>query len=184
MPRLFVALDLPDTAREKLAAMSYGLPGAAWVAPEKMHLTVRFIGEVDAHLFDTIREALAGIRSPSFYLTFRGVGHFPKRGDPESLWAGVAQSEDLVRLRNRIDSLLVRRGVDPETRKFHPHVTLARVKDARASWIGRFVVENSLFAVHQVPVQAFHLYSSRLRPEGAVYTLEASFPLDGILEAE
>lgn len=184
MPRLFVALDLPDAAREKLAGMSYGLPGAAWVDPERMHLTVRFIGEVEGHLFDTIKEGLAGVRSPSFYLTLKGVGHFPKRGDPETLWAGVAESEDLVRLRNRIESLLVRRGVEPETRKFHPHVTLARVKDARAPWIGRYVVENSLFAVHEVPVQAFHLYSSRLRPEGAEYTVEATYPLDGILEAE
>lgn len=184
MPRLFVALDLPDTVRDRLSGMSYGLPGAAWVPPEQMHLTVRFIGEVDGHLFDTVREGLAGVRSPSFYLTLKGVGHFPKRGDPETLWAGVAPSEDLVRLRNRIESLLVRRGVEPEARKFHPHVTLARVKDARAPWIGRYMVENSLFAAHQVPVQAFHLYSSRLRPEGPEHSLEASYPLDGMLEAD
>jgi RNA 2',3'-cyclic 3'-phosphodiesterase len=184
MPRLFVALDLPDSVREKLAGLTYGLPGASLIAPERMHLTVRFIGEVDGHLFDTIREGLHGVRSSSFYLTLKGVGHFPKRGDPETLWAGVGESADLIRLRNRVESLLVRRGVEPETRKFHPHVTLARVKDARAAWVGRFVVENSLFAVHEVPVQGFHLYSSRLRPEGSEYTLEATYPLEGILEAD
>jgi 2'-5' RNA ligase len=184
MPRLFVAADLPDDAKDRLAAMSYGLPGAAWVPPEQMHLTLRFLGEVDPDQAQMVQEALGGVRSPSFRLTLRGVGHFPKRGDPEVLWAGVAGNEDLIRLRNRIESLLVRRGLEPEARKFHPHVTLARVKDARAPWIGQYLIENSLFAIHEIPVQAFHLYSSRLTPSGAIHQLEASFPLEGILEAD
>jgi 2'-5' RNA ligase len=184
VPRLFIALDLPDSARETLSRISYGLPGASWVPPEQMHLTLRFLGELDGELFHVIQEALGGIRSPAFFLTLKGVGHFPKRGDPETLWAGVAENEELIRLRNRVESLLVRRGVEPEARKFHPHVTLAKVKDSRAPWIGRYLIDNSLFALHQIPVQAFHLYSSRLAPDGAVHTLEATYPLEGILEAE
>lgn len=184
MPRLFVAADLSDDVKDKLAAMSYGLPGAAWVPPDQMHLTLRFIGEVDEDRFRTIREALGGVQGKSFYLTLKGVGHFPKRGDPEVLWAGVPENEGLIRLRNRIESLLVRRGVEPEARKFHPHVTLARIKDARAPWIGRYLVDNSLFALHEIPVQGFSLWSSRLTPEGALHHLEAEYPLEGILEAE
>jgi 2'-5' RNA ligase len=184
MRRLFVAAEIPDEAKEKLSRISEGLPGAAWVPPEQMHLTLRFIGEVEESVYRDVQAALSGIASPSFYLTLKGVGHFPKRGDPETLWVGVAGNEDLVRLRNRIEGALVRRGLPPETRKFHPHVTLARVKDARAPWLGRYLVENSLFALHEIPVQAFHLFSSRLTPDGAIHHLESTYPLEGILEAE
>lgn len=184
MPRLFIALDLPDAAKERLAGISYGLPGAAWISPEDMHLTVRFIGEVDELQFRTIRDALDGLREPSFYLNLRGVGHFPKRGDPTTLWAGVPENDSLIRLRNRIESLLVRRGIEPEARKFHPHVTLAKIRDPRAPWIGQYMIENSLFAMHEIPVQGFSLYSSVLTPGGAIHQLEASYPLEGILEVE
>lgn len=184
MPRLFVAAELPEAVKERLAGISYGLPGAAWVPPEQMHLTLRFLGEVEDGLFRDIREALGGLRSPSFYLTLKGLGHFPKRGDPEVLWAGVAENPELVRLRNRIESLLVKRGAEPEARKFHPHVTLARVKEARAPWIGQYLIDNALFAVHDIPIQGFGLWSSRLQPDGAEHRLEAVYPLEGILEAD
>lgn len=184
MPRLFVIAELPDEVKERLSAISYGLPGAAWIPPEEMHLTLRFIGEVDESLFRIIQEALEGIQGKSFYLTLKGVGHFPKRGEPEKLWVGVAENEDLVRLRNKIESVLVRRGLEPETRKFHPHVTLARVKDSRAPWIGQYLVENSLFLMHEIPVQGFQLYSSKLAPAGAIHHLERTYPLEGILEVE
>ncbi|HLP40038.1 MAG TPA: RNA 2',3'-cyclic phosphodiesterase, partial [Fibrobacteria bacterium] len=162
---------------------SYGLPGAAWVPPEQMHLTLRFLGEVDGETFTMIREALGGVQSRKFHLSLKGVGHFPKRGDPEVLWVGIAGGDEVIRLRNRIESLLVKRGVEPDARKFHPHVTLARIKDTKALWIGRYLIDNSLFALHEIPVQAFHLYSSRLTPAGAEHTLEASYPLEGVLEA-
>lgn len=184
MPRLFIALDLPQSAREKLAEICYGLPSAAWLPPEQFHLTLRFIGEVDGEVFETLREALDGLRSPAFHLALKGIGHFPKRGEPETLWVGVPENQELTCLRNRVERLLVKRGVEPESRKFHPHVTLARVKDSRADWIGRYLIDNSLFALYEISVRAFHLYSSRLAPDGAVHTLEASYPLDGILEGE
>lgn len=184
MPRLFVALDLPDAVKDRLGRISYGLPGAAWISPEDMHLTVRFIGEVDDFQFGTIREALGGVQEKSFYLGLKGVGHFPKRGDPTVLWTGVPENDSLIRLRNRIENLLVRRGVEPEARKFHPHITLAKIKDPRAPWIGQYLVENALFAMHEIPVQGFSLYSSRLTPGGAIHHQEATYPLEGILEVD
>lgn len=184
MPRLFIALDLPEDVKEGLGRISYGLPGAAWISPEDMHLTVRFIGEVDDVLFRIILEALGGVQEKSFHLDLKGVGHFPKRGDPTVLWTGVPENESLIRLRNRIEGLLVKRGVEPETRKFHPHVTLAKIRDPRAPWIGQYLVENALFAMRGIPVQGFSLYSSRLTPGGAIHHQEASYPLEGILEAE
>ena len=151
---------------------------------EQLHLTLRFIGEVEKPDFEAIREALGGIRTRSFYLSLKGLGHFPLRGDPEVLWAGVSKNQDLLSLRHKIENLLVRRGLDPDARKFFPHVTLARVKDAAAPWVGRYLAGNSLFGIPEIPVQVFHLYSSRLTSEGAIHRMEGSYPLEGILEAD
>jgi 2'-5' RNA ligase len=182
MPRLFISADLPQNVRDRLSEISFGLPGANWVPQEQLHLTLRFIGDVDHGLLSGIQGALDGIQNRSFYLSLKGVGHFPLRGDPEVLWAGVAKSDDLMRLRNRIESLLVRNGVQPDARKFHPHVTLARLKDSRAQWLGSYIVNNSLFSIPEIPVQGFSLYSSKLTSDGAIHRLEGSYALDGMLE--
>jgi RNA 2',3'-cyclic 3'-phosphodiesterase len=184
MPRLFVSLDLPDWVRESLAEIAGGLPGASWLPPEQLHLTLRFIGEVENRVFQEVRESLGSIQSRSFYLSLQGVGHFPLRGDPETLWAGVSKSDELLRLRHKIENQLVRYGLEPDTRKFFPHVTLARIKEARALWVGEYLAVNSLFAVAEIPVQGFALYSSLLTPDGAIHRLEGSYPLEGLLEGE
>ncbi|MDB5103635.1 MAG: 2-5 ligase [Fibrobacteres bacterium] len=184
MPRIFVALDMPEHARERLNGISSGLPGADWVSPDQYHLTLRFIGEVDKESLDVIREGLGGVVARSFYLSLKGIGVFPLRGDPEILWAGVARNEGLRSLRNKVESLLGRKGIAPDTRKFFPHVTLAKVKGSKSEWVGEYVAGNSLFSLSEIPVQGFSLYSSRLTPEGSIYTLEGSYPLDGILEAD
>jgi RNA 2',3'-cyclic 3'-phosphodiesterase len=184
MPRLYIALQLPERVQEDLARISTGLPGAEWVYSEDYHLTLRFIGDVDGAGFETIREGLAGIQADSFLLELRGVGLFPLRGDPETLWAGVPKNEGLLRLRHRIESLLARRGVPADTRKFHPHVTLAKVKNAAVEWIGQYIADHALFSIPEIPIQSFSLFSSRLTPEGAIHDLEETYPLNGLLEPD
>ncbi|MDB5049791.1 MAG: 2-5 ligase [Fibrobacteres bacterium] len=184
MPRLFVALDFPESVRDKLAEISRDLPGADWVYSEQYHLTLRFIGETDHETFLAVRQGLGSLSARSFYLSLRGVGCFPLRGDPDTLWAGVDRNEDLTRLRHRIESLLGRNGVPPDTRKFFPHVTLARIRESREEWVGQYVAGHSLFSIPEVAIQGVNLYSSKLTPEGAIHTLEGTYPLEGILEAE
>ena len=184
MARLFIALDLPHSARERLAEISCGLPGAAWVSPEQIHLTLRFLGEVDAGATTDLRQALSGIQTRAFFLSLKGVGLFPLRGDPEVLWAGVAKSDELLRLRHKIENLLIRQGLPPDARKFYPHVTLAKLRDSRVDWVGSYIAENSLFSLPAIPMQTFGLYSSRLTAEGAIHHLEDSYPLHGLLEGE
>lgn len=184
MPRLFIAVDLPERARELLAGIAFGLPGAHWLPPEQYHLTLRFLGEVDESMFRAIREGLGGLVSPSFHLTLRGVGHFPPRGEPEVLWAGVTKNEELSRLRAKVESLVAGKGMERDTRKFLPHVTLARVKESRSAWVGEYLAAHSLFSAADLPIQGFSLYSSRLTPDGAVHMLEGAYPLQGILEPE
>jgi 2'-5' RNA ligase len=181
---LFIALGLPGAAKEKLAEISSGIPGADWVEPKQYHLTLRFLGEVDRPVFLDLREGLMSLSARSFYLSLRGLGVFPPRGAPETLWVGTERNEELKSLRNKIESLVVRRGQPPESRKFHPHVSLARVRASRPEWVGDFVAGHSLFSIPDIAVQSFALFSSKLTPDGSVHTLEREYPLEGILDAE
>ena len=147
---------------------------------EQMHLTLRFIGEVDGGVFRDIKEGLAGIKAPGFSLQVKGLGFFPPRKTPRVLWAGIAPVEEVSGLRNRIENVLVGMGLEPEGRKYSPHITLARLHDTPLARLGRFLAGNSLFATQAFPVSEFHLYSSELTSKGAFHTIEASYPLRGV----
>ena len=182
MHRLFVAIDLPSPAKESLAKICFGVPGARWVPAEQLHLTLRFIGEVEGTLFREIREALAEIDLSPFPLRLRGFGCFPPRKAPRVLWVGIDENETLIQLRNRVEAILVRQGVEPEHRKFAPHITIARLKETPLVRLTNFLAGNSLFATEPWEVTEFHLYSSSLSDKGAIHTLEASYPLTGSIE--
>jgi 2'-5' RNA ligase len=182
MPRLFIAIDFAENVAAKLQDIAFGLPGAAWVPAHQYHLTLRFLGETPEHVLENIVHALREVRAESFHLELKGVGHFPLRGNPEVLWVGVSSNDSLSRLNRKLEASLGRAGVGPEGRKFHPHVTLARLKNGAGRHAGDFEVLHSLFKIPGVPVERFHLYSSRLTPEGAIHTVEASYGLEGMLE--
>ncbi|HHB75783.1 MAG TPA: RNA 2',3'-cyclic phosphodiesterase [Desulfobulbus sp.] len=175
--RLFVAIDLPEKIKEQVAGLCCGLPGARWVNPEQLHLTLRFIGEVDGGMFRDIRETLDEVRSDPFTLQLDGVGFFPPRGKPRVAWVGLRQSVELSQLRNRIESRLAALGLEPETRKFSPHITLARLKNTPASKVGRFLETHNLFLSPPFTIKEFFLYSSRLGRNGAIHRIEAGYPL-------
>jgi 2'-5' RNA ligase len=175
--RLFVALDLPPELRQRLAMMAGGVPGAKWVAPERMHLTLRFIGEADGTLLTDVCRALAEVEGAPFELRLEGVGRFGVRKRVNQLWAGVAPNEDLQRLQRRLEGALTALGLEPEGRRYHPHVTLARLKAAPAQRVAGFLAEHSLFESESFAVEDFVLYSSLLAQSGAIYRAEAEFPL-------
>lgn len=175
--RLFVAIDLPEPVREELIRISSGLPGARWTRPEQLHLTLRFIGEVDGGQFADIRDELTGIAVAPFSLQLDGLGLFPPRGRPRVLWAGLDRSDDLVRLRNQVESALARVGIARETRKFSPHITLARLKSTPPARVGRFLEQHGLLASRPFSVDRFFLYSSQLGRNGALHTIEAEYSM-------
>lgn len=177
MLRLFVALPLPGDVRTALAGLHAGIPGARWMAEENLHLTLRFIGEVDANAADDCAEALDGVRMPPFEIAFEGVGIFGEGHKARLLWAGVRKDEALLRLQRKVESVLVRAGIAPETRKFSPHITLARLRDPAPGPIQTFLTGNADFHAGPAEIEGFALYSSVLTPEGAEYTLEAEYPL-------
>jgi 2'-5' RNA ligase len=126
--RLFVGLELPWEVRRSMALLAgAGIPGARWVPAENYHLTLRFIGEAPRHIAEEIDHTLAALKAPAFVLTLAGIGTFAKGGRSQSLWLGVARSEPLERLQSKIETALQRCGLEPERRRFQPHVTLARL---------------------------------------------------------
>ncbi len=184
MPRLFVALPMPETVAAELDRLCTGLPDARWADLDDFHLTLRFIGEVEPTTFYEIGEALASISLPPFDLRLRGLGQFPLRGMPKALWVGVEPSEGLDQLRRQVGRCVTGAGVEPERRKFIPHVTIARFRlpppEARfASYLSR----RSLFRTGDFPVSRFGLYSSLRRPEGAIHMIEAAYDfVTGVME--
>lgn len=176
--RLFVGIDLPWPLRDRLSALAgAGIPGARWAPPENYHLTLRFIGETPRHRAEDIDLALAGLRGRGFALTLAGVGAFAKSGRSVNLWVGVERNPALCHLQNKIETALQRCGLEPERRRFQPHVTLARLDNAPETKLAGFVQAHNLFRADPVPVEHFTLFSSQLGNEAAVYTAEVEYGL-------
>ncbi len=176
MPRLFVALEIPEIVSDALTFIQSGVEGARWVRPENFHLTLAFIGETDRHGFSAALDALAGIEAPACELRLSGVGVFGDK-TPHSLWAGVAASPELTHLQAKVEAAMRRAGFDIERRKFAPHVTLAYLKNVSRDAAERYAAMHGLFSCGPFPVEAFHLYSSVLGRGGAHYEIEASYAL-------
>lgn len=176
--RLFVAIDLPRELRQRIAMMSgAGIPGARWVPPENYHITLRFIGETPAYRAEEIDLALSVMKARSFALTLAGVGTFAKSGRSTALWIGVERNERLDLLQSKIETALQRAGLEPERRRFAPHVSLARLDNAVEGKLAAFVQANNLFRAEPVTIGHFTLFSSLLGKEQSVYTPEVEYAL-------
>lgn len=183
MIRLFVALSLPEALRARLSRLQEGLPGARWVDEDSLHLTLRFIGEVDQAMAADIDTALMQVKGEPFTLELSGIGTFETRGRPGTLWVGGVASPELLSLRDRIESAVTRAGLNREGRRFSPHVTLARLKEPRRDRLAHYIAYHNLFASGPVPIDTFTLFSSSLGRDGALYTPEATYPLGRLAKA-
>jgi 2'-5' RNA ligase len=178
MIRLFVALALPAPIKRSLAPLARGLGDVHWLLPEQQHLTLRFIGELDNGRVNEVADALSLVPGLPFELRLKGLGHFPPRGEPRVLWAGVEKSAELHGLKRRIDRALKQIGLAPEARKYSPHVTLARLRrPPPQAGLATWLMRHALYRSEPFPVSSFQLYSSWLRDEGADYVVEASYEL-------
>jgi 2'-5' RNA ligase len=176
MIRLFVAIDLPDGVAESLVRLQAGVPGARWQTREQLHLTLRFIGEVDERDAASIDDMLASIGDPRFTVELKGVGEFGGN-NPRALWAGVAANEALKHLQRKVETVLQRLGLPAEERKFTPHVTLARLRGTPRGAVMDYLTNHALYASGPFEARAFTLFSSHLSPNGSIYTPERVYPL-------
>jgi 2'-5' RNA ligase len=175
--RLFVGIDLPEAVRESLVRLQGGVRSARWVAPENLHLTVRFIGSVDGAQAQDIHDALCALDARRFTIELRDAGCFGPDRSPRTLWAGVVPSRALDELKVRIDGLLARAGVPPDDRKYAPHITLARLRGGPKRDLGARVAEISPSVGGRFEVDALVLFQSHSSASGNYYTREALYPL-------
>ena len=177
MHRLFVAIRPPDRIRDLLLGAMGGISGARWLSDDQIHLTLRFIGEVDRHQAVDVHAALGAIHHRRFDIAINGVGTFDRRGRPETLWAGVAPLEPLRTLHNKVDQAMARVGVAPDQRTFFPHITLARLKPSSGS-VRNMLEQSGGLKSEPFSVDQFALIESKLTPDGADYTIVEAYPLD------
>ena len=177
MFRLFAGLGLPDGVIARINIMCSGIPGARWLEPENLHLTLRFIGEVDEAAAEDIDYALRQIDAQAFDLTLTGLGTFGKPGKEHTLWIGVAPSPHLAHLQAKVESAVVRAGQPAEERKFAPHVTIARMNRPDLTRLQYFIEGNGLFHAGPFQVDHFSLYESVPGNGGPVYSALEDYPL-------
>ncbi|PTQ12312.1 RNA 2',3'-cyclic phosphodiesterase [Sphingomonas oleivorans] len=179
MTRLFVAIRPPRLLRERLLALMGGVMGARWQSDEQLHVTLRFIGEVDRHCAADVAAALGSVHHAAFDLALDGIGHFDRKGRIESLWAGVGPHEPLKALHQKIDQALVRVGLPGEQRAYLPHLTLARFGRAGATGpVEPFLGRTAGLSSPPVRIVDFCLYESSLGRDGASYTIVERYPLE------
>lgn len=178
MPRLFTAIEIPREIGAMLASLRGGVHGARWIDPENYHLTLRFIGDIDDRTANEVADILDAVQRPSFDLTLKGLDQFGGR-KPRAIFAAVAPSPPLLELQAEHERLLRRIGLGPETRRFTPHVTLARLRDTSVLEVAEYLSTRGGFRPVPFPVSRFVLYSSRASQGGGPYIVEADYPLRG-----
>ena len=171
--RLFVSIELPRAITRLLAELDPHLRGVRWLAPEQMHLTLSFLGNVSAETQQNLRANLSAISWKAFFLPLVGLGTFPGKGRPNIIWLGVGRGHPhLFQLHKRVQEAALAAGLEPDLRAFHPHITLARCRDVSAESLRPFLRAHAGFDAGMIHVESFYLNSSELTPAGSVYAPE------------
>lgn len=178
--RLFIALRPPADVREQLLDLMEGVPGARWQDDEQLHLTLRFIGEVDESVGEDVAAALGQVHAPAPTLRLSGTGAFNKGSRSGALWAGVTPHDALHALHRKVDHACVRAGLRPERRAFLPHVTLARLSGAamRDPAVDQWLATTAGLAGPAFTLPHMILLQSHLGREGASYEPVVRWPLE------
>jgi 2'-5' RNA ligase len=176
MPRLFTALEIPADIAFSLSLLRGGLPGARWVDPENYHITLRFIGDIDEPTADEVAAGLARVSRRRFDLSLEGLGAFGSKR-PQAVFASVRPSPALKELQAEHERIVQRIGLEPERRKFTPHVTLARLKSPSDADVAAYLALRGDFRTPPFRIGRFVLLSSRASKGGGPYVMEEAYPL-------
>lgn len=176
MPRIFTGLEIPSDVGQSLSMLRGGLQGARWIDAENYHLTLRFIGDIDDSTAREIAYLLGQVRRRGFELRLDGLTSFGGR-KPRALVANVAPSPAVMELQADHERLLQRLGLEPEGRKFTPHVTVARLRDTSSREVAEYLSTRGGYRSAPFEVSRFVLFSSRASMGGGPYVIEAAYPL-------
>ena len=176
MPRLFTGLEIPAEIGQTLSRLRGGLPGARWVDPENYHVTLRFIGDIDGASANEIASLLFRVNRKPFEVKVQGLTSFGGR-KPRAVVATIAPSRPMIELQAELERMMQRIGLDPEGRKFIPHVTLARLYDASSQDVADYLSVRGYFPSKVFMAERFVLFSSRASTGGGPYIVEDSYEL-------
>ena len=176
MPRLFTGLEIPQDVANELSLLRGGLRGSRWIDPENYHITLRFIGDIDDMMAREVAQILGQVRRSGFELRLDGLSSFGGRR-PRALVATVGLSQTMTELQAEHERLMRRVGLEPEGRKFTPHVTLARFRDTSSMEVADYLSARPLFRSLPFKISRFVLFSSRASTGGGPYVVEAAYPL-------
>lgn len=175
MPRLFTGVEIPSDIGQALSSLRGGLPGARWIDPENYHLTLRFIGDVDDAIANEVESLLGRVKRGAFDLHLDGLTSFGGR-KPRAVVANVAAEQALFDVQAEQERLMQRIGLEPEGRKYTPHVTLARLRESSSRDVAEYLAARGFFRTSPFKVSRFVLFSSRASTGGGPYIVEASYP--------
>ena len=173
MPRLFIGVEIPSEIGQVLAMMRGGLPGARWIEPEHYHMTLRFIGDVDDIVAHEVASLLGRVKRSAFELRFDGLTSFGGR-KPRAVVAAATPHPALLEAQAEQERMMQRIGLEPDGRKFTPHVTLARLRDSSSRQVADYLAARGHFRSSPFRVSRFVLFSSRASVGGGPYVVEAS----------
>jgi 2'-5' RNA ligase len=176
LPRLFTGLEIPAEVGQTLSSLRGGLPGARWIDPKNYHVTLRFIGDIDGLYANEIASMLLRINRKPFEVRLQGVTSFGGK-KPRAVVVAVEPSRPLIELQAEHERLMQRLGLDPEGRKFTPHVTLARLYDVRSQDVADYLSVRGYFPSQSFLASRFALFSSRASTGGGPYVVEGSYAL-------
>ncbi|MGB7287202.1 MAG: RNA 2',3'-cyclic phosphodiesterase [Salaquimonas sp.] len=176
MPRLFCALKIPSALRLQLSEIKGGLSGARWIEPENYHITLRFFGDINRHIANDLALALSGIDRDAFDLEIDRLDAFGN-AKPHSLYAHVMSEQSLLDLQSEIEWIAKRLGLQPDRRKFSPHITLARLRDTTPLEVAGFIAARGGFHSAKFEIGEIQLLSSKDSIGGGPYVTEARYAL-------
>ena len=176
MTRLFVGLKIPEDIREELLSLCSGLENVRWVKKENFHITLQFIGEVQKSYLDDLVQSLSEIRFSQFDLTLNGINFFNSTRFIRSIWTGIREKENLIKLHSKINISIEKAGISFKRRKFMPHVSIARFTRQSGSRFQDYIERNALFSSRSFTIENFTLFESVLKSDGPIYLTNTTFP--------
>jgi 2'-5' RNA ligase len=179
--RLFVAIEIEPNIRDRITRfmeqLKPNIPGARWSRPEGLHITLKFLGHVADEKVPPIQSALERIQGASFPVAIESIGLISNERLPRVLWVGVTAEAELARLAENVGAAMSCLGFEREERAFSPHVTLARLKVGSQKTNLKSVLPEGVPSFGTMTAKDFHLYESKLSPQGSRYIKLASFAL-------
>lgn len=177
--RLFIGLRPPKDVRALLLGMMGGVAAARWQSDDQLHLTLRFIGDVDGRMAEDVALTIARVHTARFTTSLHGVGQFSKLGRTNAIWAGLTPGDALTSLHRKIDQALIRIGLTAEGRAYVPHITLARLpRSAGAEHeVSQFLAAHGGLTSTPFAFSHVTLFESHLTRDGARYDAIDRWPI-------